>query len=142
MTTSKRLDKYTSINKKTEVFSDFFTNFDSHPHTHQLARSVNEDAVKKSIRNLLLTNKYERLLDPMVGSNIRRMLFEPITNHTTLELKNHIENTIETYEPRAKIIDLQVMPLPDENTYIIQIVFYVTSIANKTTLNVSLKRVR
>ena len=52
---AQRLDKYTSVNKKAEIYSDFLMNLNIHPNTGQLLRYTNEDAVKKSIRNLLLT---------------------------------------------------------------------------------------
>ena len=71
--------------KGVTFFSDFFTDFSRHAQTGELNKKTNENAVKQSVRNLLLTNKGERLFQPTVGSNLKALLFEnasPFINFT------------------------------------------------------------
>ena len=116
---------YANVNKTKEYYSDVLVDFAPHPQKHDLARSINDLAVKSSIRNLLLTNKYERLFNPKVGSKIRSILFEPIDAFTEADLKTAITETIENYEPRAKLINVTVTPYVDENAYVINLLFYI-----------------
>jgi phage baseplate assembly protein W len=102
----------------------------------------NEASVIRSIKNLLNTNKYERLFQPSLGSNIRNFLFENITPQTALALKNDIISTIENYEPRARIIEVIVDSLPDKNAYVVTITFYVANITTPVTIQVPLVKVR
>lgn len=137
-----RVDKYTSVPKKTEIYSDFFTDLTPHPDTKQLVRKVNEDAVKSSIRNLLQTNEYERLFQPDIRSNIRKVLFENITPQTTDLLKTYVTEVIENHEPRCKLINVFVEPNDIQQSYTITVLFYVINIAAPVQLTVTLFRVR
>ena len=101
-----------------------------------------ENAVIRSIKNLLLTNKYERLFQPTIGSNLQNYLFELISPQTQSSIKSEIVNTIENYEPRAKLLDVIVTGYPDKNAYVVSITFYVTTIANAVTVNIPLSRAR
>ena len=139
-----RLDKITtSTNTSSKVTSsDFLTNFNRHPETDQLVRLTNSEAIKRSIRSLILTERGERFFQPNVGSNISRILFEPMTPQTGILLEQYIVETISTYEPRAK--DLQIYVQPDEfnNAYNVSIVFTIINNSNNIVLNLSLNRVR
>lgn len=135
-------DKYTPLTTQTEIYSDFFTNFDVHPELHDLVRKKNEEAVKTSIRNLILTNKYERLFQPSIGGNIKKYLFDNISPITQESIQNEIRSVIENYESRAKIIDVVATPYPDQNAYVVTIEFYLINTNNKVTLTTILYRVR
>ncbi len=87
--------------KKQPKYSDFSTSFARNPIQSDLLRISEFDAVKRSVRSLILTDKYERLLDPNIGGNIRALLFEPIDAATTITLRNAIESTLNNYEPRG-----------------------------------------
>lgn len=137
-----RVDKYTSVPKKTEIYSDFFTDLNVHPDTKQLVRKVNEEAVKTSIRNLLQTNAYERLFQPDIKSNIRKILFELISPQTTELLKTYITDVIENHEPRCKLINVFVEPNDIQQSYTITILFYVINKGTPVQLTVTLYRVR
>ena len=76
---------------KEVVYSDFFTDFSAHVNTGQLNKKTNEDAVKQSVRNLLLTDMYERPFQPTIGCNLRGLLFENFTPDTQLLAKKYIE---------------------------------------------------
>jgi phage baseplate assembly protein W len=108
---------------KEEVYSDFNTSFAIHPIRHDMTRLTNEDAVKRSIKNILLTNRYERRFRPDFGSGLSRYLFEPLTPITLSLMKKEIEQTISTYEPRATILDVVVSAATDQNSVEVSITF-------------------
>ena len=76
-----RADRITELSAKDEIYSDFLVNLNPHPVSGMLLRFVNEKAVTRSIRNLILTNRGERLYQPKIGSDIRSILFEPMELH-------------------------------------------------------------
>jgi hypothetical protein len=135
-------DKFTAVTAQSQIYSDLFTNFDVHPDNHDLVIKKNENAVKTAIRNLILTNKYERPFAPRLGGNIRNFLFEPITPATQQNLKDEITYIITNYEPRANLIDVVVSPHVDENAYEITIIFSIINIGTPVTLNTFLYRIR
>lgn len=106
-----------------EFYSDFQTNFTIHPIKKDLTRLVNEDSVKRSIKNILLTNYYERRFRPRFGANIRKYLFDNITPLTLRAIQSDITNAINTYEPRANIIDIKVSAGSDNNEVDVTITF-------------------
>lgn len=145
MSDTARLDHFTSakkFNNAKPLYSDFFTNFNKHPDTGALVRLTDADAVKRSLRNLLMTNRGERLYRPDLGSDIRRALFEPMTPQMTTQIKMYIKDAIEKYEPRAKLVDIIVYPEEEHNTYYVTINFEIINSNNVQTLNISLVRIR
>ena len=139
---TNRADKFTQTSKKSEIYSDFGTDFDVHPETKQLVRFVNESAVKRSVRNLVLTNRYNRYKNPRLGGDIDRLLFEPSSPQTSNSLKTAIEDVITNFEPRAHLINITVSPSPDETAYNVTIVFSVINIPNPIRLDLVLFRIR
>ena len=136
-------DKYSAqrIEDKS-LYSDFMTDFNFHPQTKKMLTIKDEVAVTRSIRNLLLTDRYERLFRPQIGSTIRSMLFEDISGHTTARLKTAIEETIENHEPRANLLEVVVTPYPEQNGYVVTVVFFLRNESEAITINMPLVRVR
>ena len=124
------------------IYSDIFTDFDAHPITGQILRKTNVDAVKQSIKNIILTDKGERLFNPDFGGNIRALLFENATPHSILTVREMLISAIETYEPRADIIDVVIATTSQEHTVNVSIVFKVINVKDPITLDVVLERVR
>lgn len=124
------------------LYSDFFTNLDNNPVSEDVAVKTNENAIRQSIRNLLMTNRGERLFQPDLGGNITAMLFENMTPQTIVSAKQQIENVINEHEPRANLIDVVVTPSFDENSLGVQVVFNVINKQEPITLDVILNRVR
>ena len=91
-------------------FSDLDLDFSAHPVTKDVVKKLNDNAIAGSIRNLLLTSHYERLFNPELGSNLKKMLFEPIDNITTSIIQGMILQTIQNYEPRVTIQDVIATP--------------------------------
>jgi phage baseplate assembly protein W len=135
-------EEYKQSGASYEVYSDFTHTFLPHPNTGQVTRRTNIDAVKMAIRNLVLTNKYERLRNPTFGGNIRRYLFEPFIAGTAPEIESNIKSLIETYEPRAKVISVKAIPQEDQNAMIVNIQFYVVISEQEQEMNLTLYRVR
>ena len=123
-------------------YSDFTRQFGLHPVSSDLARVTDFEAVRSSIKNLILTDKYERLLDPTIGSNIRRILFEPMDGTSSTVIKDYIRETIGNFEPRAKVEDVIVVPDYDHQAYSITIYFSVVFSESIQSVDFFLKRIR
>ena len=132
----------TPVRKKQSLFSDFHKDLTQNPISEDLALKRDEEAVKESIKNLILTDKGERLMQPLLGGNVRAMLFENNTPATIKFLQEQIKATIEEYEPRASLIDVTVQSSLDENTINVTIYFYINNIEQPITLTVFLERTR
>jgi len=124
------------------LYSDIPTNFDIHPIKEDLVTITDDVAVKRSIRNLILTDPFERFYNPQLGSGVRKSLFDNISSDTEFTLKKYITETIVNYEPRANLIAVNVTALPDQNAYSATIIFSINNNVNPITLNLILKRVR
>ena len=140
-----RIDKITRTDKavqKKAAYSDFYTNFNVHPQNKQLAKYTNENSVKRSVRNLILTEPGERLFQPDIGCKIRSLLFENMNSVTALQLQNTIEETIKLHEKRARIISVEVIPNEDTHAYDVYIIFEVINSITPVALNITLYRAR
>lgn len=132
----------TPISSKRNLFSDFHKNLSTNPITGELAVKRDEEAVKESIKNLILTDRGERLMQPYIGGNLRAMLFENNTPATTKLIQEQVKRTIETYEPRATLIDINVLSSIDENKVEVSIYFYINNVVEPVALSVFLERTR
>ena len=92
------------------VYSDITPDFSIHPVTGNLIRLINEGSIKKSIYNLIMTNRGERYFQPLVGGSIQHFLFEPMTIVTQNNIQNAIIETITNYEPRVDNLTVTVSP--------------------------------
>lgn len=132
----------TTINRKVRDFTDFNLSFETNLFTKDILLKKDEDAVKASIKNLILTKNYERPFHPEIGSPVYGLLFEnfdPIIKNT---LEKVIEELITKFEPRAQILLVDVTDNSDENSIDIQIDFKMQNIAKPITVLTTLKRVR
>jgi len=128
--------------RKKQIYSDFTNDLNPHPILKDIVRYTNENAVSKSIRNLLLTNRGERLYQPDIGSDIGRLLFEPMSGSISQSIKTFVEQTIDTYEPRAKVLSVVVTPFYDQNLYVVTMTYYLINRQEPVSINISLTRVR
>jgi len=124
------------------AYSDLDLNFTIHPVKKDINRYTNEAAVVNSIKNLILTNHYERPFQPDIGSNVRRLLFENMDTITATTLEKEIAQTIRNYEPRANISRLNVAPDYDNNGFKVYMEFYVVNRTTPITINFFLERIR
>lgn len=124
------------------IYSDLDLTFSKLPVTKDVALSYDDQAVIRSVRNLLLTNFYERPFQPNVGSNLDKLLFEPANNLTAGLIQDDIQNVLDNYEPRVQVTSIDVTPSTDESTYNINLTFYIGNNTSTTTVNLLLQRSR
>ena len=128
---------------KEVVFSDVNVSFTPHPVTGKLPVLKNADAVKRAVRNLILTNFGERPYEPLYGGNVRALLFEN-TDDPLLDslIQTRIEAAIENFEPRAKVDRVVVDVKPDSNALVIKIRFTILNERFPVDLEIAIERVR
>jgi phage baseplate assembly protein W len=114
--------------RSSRVYKDLNLNFTVNPVTSDVTTVTDVNAVKRSVRNLLLTNHYDRPFHPEIGSNVSALLFENFGPITGNQLARQIEEMIANFEPRARVESVECFPLPDRNTYDIRIYFYVENL--------------
>ena len=108
-----------------------------------ISKVTDIQAVKRSVRNLVLTNHYEKPFHPEIGSGVRGILFEPMTPITAQILTRKIEDVIENFEPRARLISVLALPNLDRNEYECTIEFFVVNAPTELVdLTVFLERLR
>ena len=113
-----------------------------HPITGDIATLSNVEAVKRSVRNLVNTNFYERPFHPEIGSNVRSVLFEPVSPIVATVLERHIRDVIANFEPRAELVDVIVSDNSDANEYRVQIKFFIVNSSDIANMNIFLERLR
>ena len=117
-------------------------NFTKNPATKDVARLTDVEAVKRSVRNLILTNRFERPFHPEIGSSIRDLLFETITPLNAILLQDRVEEVIDNFEPRANINQVIVQDEIDRNRYKVTVSFYVVNTPEPVTITEFLQRLR
>lgn len=125
-----------------KIYSDIDFTFTKKPVTADVALSYDQQAVIRSIRNLLLTKFYERPFNPGLGSNLETLLFEPMVPTTTAALEKEIAATISNYEPRASVKSVVATPDEYKNAYNVTMTFFLENAATPTTVTVFLERNR
>jgi len=124
------------------TFTDFNNSLAFLPSTGDIALKKDADSVKQSIKNLVLTDKGERLMQPRIGCNIRELLFENFTPQAKLVAKQTISETIDQFEPRAELINVQISSAPDNNSMYVSIIFNLINNAQEQVLDLELERIR
>jgi phage baseplate assembly protein W len=117
-------------------------NFTIHPVKKDVNVYKNEFAIINSIKNLVLTNFYERPFQPEIGSNVRKLLFEQVDSIVAAQLERAISEVIGNFEPRAEVSRVDAVPSPDENLYKIRLEFFIINQPNPVTINFFLERIR
>jgi len=125
-----------------KIYSDLDLTFRKLPVSNDVAVSYDEQAVIRSVRSLLLTNFYERLFQPTLGSNIDTLLFEPITVLTAGLIRDEIKNVVRNFEPRVTIQDVSVTPSPETNSFKVTLTFLIGNNTLPTAVNLLLERSR
>ena len=132
-----------NIDRNVRQWRDLDLFFQRKPSTSDVNKVTDVQAVKRSVRNLVLLNHFEKRFHPEIGSGVRDMLFEPMTPITAVILAKHVEDVVENFEPRARLIGVQARPDLDRNVYDMTIEFYVVNVPTElVTLDVMLERIR
>jgi phage baseplate assembly protein W len=127
---------------KTRTFSDLDLNFIANPVSKDISKKYDENAIKQSIKNLIMTKNFERPFRSDIGSQVKMLMFEPITPMLSALIKKTIENTINSYEPRANILDVSVLLSPDNNGVYVTIIFNIVNTSTPISVDLFLERTR
>ena len=128
--------------RATRIYKDLDLDFGRNTVTNDVNKLTDVEAVKRSVRNLINTNHFERPFHPEIGGNVRALLFENMTPLTALNLQRKVEEVLNNFEPRAKITQILADPDIDRNGYRLEIKFYVIGIQNPITVETFLERLR
>jgi phage baseplate assembly protein W len=111
------------IKKISRSFKDISLSFDPHPVTKDLPILKNENAIKRSVRNLVETMFTERFFNPLIGTGVRSTLFEFVDYASASSVESQIIATLNNYEPRIENVRVEVSPSPDDNRFEVTVVF-------------------
>jgi phage baseplate assembly protein W len=125
-----------------KIYSDIDLTFTRVPGTNDVALSYDEQAVIRSVRNILLTNRFERLFQPDIGSAVQLMLFENLSPSIANTLEEEIRITIQNEEPRVTSTTVRVTPDYDKNGYYVNLTFYIGNNTQPTVVGFLLERSR
>ena len=128
--------------RSSRIYKDLNLDFQKNTATKDIQKLTDVEAVKRSVRNLINTNHYERPFHPEIGSNLRAMLFENITPQITHVISKQIELLLKNYEPRCRLVQVNTQPMLDRNGYATQISFYVVNYPEPVTVETFLERLR
>ena len=123
--------------RSTKIYRDLDLDFSINSATKDIQKLSDVESVKRSVRNLINTNHYERPFHPEIGSNLRVMLFENITPQMTHALSKQIDLLISNFEPRARLVQINVQPFIERNGYRASISFFDRSSEGKSYANIS-----
>ena len=105
------------LERVSQGFKDISMSFQSNPLNNDLIAIKNVNAITRSIRNIVLTTPGEKFFDPDFGSNVSKLLFENVDDITASQIQEEIEFSINNYEPRVKLLSVEVNPEYDSNTF-------------------------
>ena len=128
--------------RSARIYKDLNLDFQQNSATKDIQKMVDIESVKRSVRNLINLNHYEKPFHPEIGSNLRAMLFENITPQMSHAIQKEISLLLENFEPRAKLVQVSTMPEFDKNAYSATISFYVQNSPDRVVVESFLERIR
>ena len=128
--------------RSSRIYKDLNLGFQQNTATKDIQKLTDVEAVKRSVRNLINTNHYEKPFHPEIGSNLRAMLFENMTPTMNHVISKNIEMLIKNYEPRCRLVQVFTRPMFDRNGYACQISFYVVNHPEPVQVETFLERLR
>ena len=128
--------------RSSKIFKDLNLDFQQNTATKDIQKITDVESVKRSVRNLISTNHYEKPFHPEIGSNLRGMLFELMTPQMNHVITKQIENLINNYEPRCRLVQVATMPDLHKNGYSVSISFYVVNNPEPVIVESFLERLR
>ena len=128
--------------RSNRIYADLNLSFTKNPATKDVARLFDVQAIKRSVKNIILTNKYERPFNSDFGCNLRGFLFENITEPLLVIIKDRVAMAIEKYEPRVTVEDVVVRDDQDKNGISIMVSFLINGVEEPLSVSTFLQRVR
>ena len=114
--------------RRSKGFKDISATFKINPINNDLIGLVNYNAIARSVRNLILTIPGERPFNPVLGSNVTALLFNPLDNITASSIKSEIETTIDNFEPRIELNEVIVRPNAEQHRFDVLIKYYIVGL--------------
>jgi|TARA_E500000318_G_C3567238_1_gene216206 phage baseplate assembly protein W len=130
------------IVSKSKEWRDLDLSLKIHPIRKDIIPLRDDAAIKNALRNLLVSNFYERPFNPALGANLKGLLFEPVDNITKISLRENIERVITRFEPRVEILDIVINDIPDKNAYNIILKFLIKEYDSTESVEIILRRLR
>ena len=128
--------------KSVKIYKDLNLDFQQNTATKDIQKIEDVESVKRSVRNLINLNYYEKAFHPEIGSNLRGLLFENITPQISHYMGKQIELLIKNYEPRCRMVEVVNRPDIDKNGYSVSVSFYVINTPNPVQVETFLERLR
>lgn len=127
---------------KKNIFKDLDLDFTAHPVTGDISKKTDEEAVKRSIRNLILMSRYDKPFRPDIDSRIYKLLFEPASPLVAMAIRSNIMDILTAYESRARLNDVQVVFDETKNSFGVMVSFMMTNSRTTSKVFVSIERLR
>lgn len=127
---------------ETRTYKDLDLNFTAHPITKDVVKRTGNAAIIGALKNLIMTNYYEKPFRPTYGARIRGLLFEDVSFIIANALETEIRSAVENFEPRVFIDNVRAQADPDNNRYAVTIRFYINNVEAPVTINMFLEKVR
>lgn len=131
-----------ATSKQIKQFTDLDLSFTINPFTKDLYLKTDEDAVKTAIKHLIRTKNFERSFHPEIGTQVHYLLFENFSSAVKLAMERTIIDSIEKYEPRVRLITVQIEESVDTNDLVVNIIFALKNTSNPVTISTLISRVR
>ena len=126
--------------KKSRSFKDFSVNFARNPFTDDLSVVHNDNSIKQAVKNIILTSPGEKPFQPLIGSSVNRLLFEPLDAFTADTIAEEIRTTINQYEPRVKLTNVEVTPINEGNKLNVSLEYRIVGLPIVETIEFVLQR--
>lgn len=127
---------------KKKAWRDLDLGLKPHPVRKDITTLKDDAAIKNAVRNLLVTNHFERPFQPELGANLKGFLFEPADAITRINMKNRIAQTLKKHEPRIEVQDVDVIDRADQNAYDITVRFRIKQYDTTDTVQILLRRLK
>lgn len=126
--------------KRSRSFKDLSISMARNAFTNDVSPVTNDSAIKQAIKNLILTTPGEKPFQPLIGSSVSNLLFEPLDSFTADTIQDEIINTINQYEPRVQLTNVQVTPVPEGNKLDVSIEYRIVGLPIVETVTFVLQR--
>lgn len=134
-------EKSKVVSKK-KAWKDLDLGLTLHPIRKDITPLKDDAAIKNAVRNLLVTNSFERPFQPSLGANLKGFLFEPGDAITRINMKNRIAETLKRHEPRIAVQDVEVIDQADQNAYRINVRFIIKEFDTQENVSIQLRRLK
>lgn len=127
---------------KKKPWRDLDLSLTPHPIRKDIVPLKDDNAIKQAVRNLLISNFFDRPFQPNLGANLKGLLFEPADYITRIDIKDGIHNVLTRYEPRIQLLNIDVKDLSEQNAYQITVVFRIKEYDTEESVEIVLRRLR